>query len=68
MGSMGTEIGMVLFVQPAKSRTDWAILSDKQDEIFGKDYEKLWKKSVAITQKFEHKNAMMRPDLSYRPK
>lgn len=68
IGSIGTEFGMVLFVQPAKSRTDWAILSDKQDEIFGKDYQKLWEKTVAITQKFEHKNAMMRPDLSYRPK
>jgi hypothetical protein len=68
MGSVGTENGMVLLVQPAKSRADWAILSDKQDEILGEESQKLWERTMEITQKFEHKNAMMRPDLSLRPK
>ena len=41
MGSVGTEMGMVLFVQPAKSRVDFAMLSDKQDEILGKEAQAL---------------------------
>lgn len=68
MGSVGTEMGMVLFVQPAKSRVDFATLSDKQDEILGNDGKKLWDKVVAITQKFEHLDGVMRPDLSHQPK
>jgi hypothetical protein len=68
MGSVGTEMGMVLFVQPAKSRVDFAMLSDKQDEILGSDAQKLWNKLLTITQKFEHHDGMMRPDLSLRPK
>ncbi len=68
MGSIGTEAGMVLFVQPAKSRVDYAALSDRQNEILGDEGQKLWDKTLAITQKFEHHDGMMRPDLSYRPK
>jgi len=68
MGSVGTEMGMVMFVQPAKSRVDFATLSDKQDEILGEDGQKLWDKLLVITQKFEHHDGMMRSDLSYQPK
>ena len=68
MGSVGTEMGMVLFVQPAKSRVDFAMLSDKQDEILGKDAQKLWDRVVAITQKFEHHDGVMRSDLSLKSK
>jgi len=68
VGSVGTANGMYLFVQPAKSRVDFATLSDKQDEILGKDAQTLWEKAMAITQKFEHHDGNMRPDLSLRPK
>jgi len=68
MGSVGTETGMVLFVQPAKSRVDFAMLSDKQDEILGKEAQALWDKLLKITQKFEHHDGVMRPDLSSQPK
>ena len=68
MGSVGTETGMVLFVQPSKNRGDFAALSDKQDEILGNDGQKLWKKVLAITQKFEHHDGVMRQDLSFSPK
>lgn len=68
MGSVGTENGMVMFVQPAKSRVDFAMLSDKQDEILGKESQALWDKFLKVTQKFEHHDGVMRPDLSYQPK
>jgi hypothetical protein len=68
MGSVGTEMGMVMFVQPAKSRVDFAMLSDKQDEILGKEAQALWDKLLKITQKFEHHDGVMRPDLSSQPK
>jgi len=68
VGSVGTANGMFLFVQPAKSRVDYATFSDKQDEILGKDAQSLWEKTIAITQKFEHHDGNMRPDLSLRPK
>lgn len=68
MGALGTEMNMILFVQPAKNRVDFATLSDKQDEILGKEAEVLWKKMLAVTQKFEHHDGMKRPDLSYKPK
>jgi hypothetical protein len=67
MGSVGTENGMVMFVQPSKSRVDFAMLSDKQDEILGKESQALWDKFLKVTQKFEHHDGMMRPDLSYQP-
>ncbi len=68
MSSVGTENGMVLFVQPAKSRVDFAMLSDKQDEILGKEAQVLWDKLLKVTQKFEHHDGVMRPDLSFQPK
>jgi hypothetical protein len=68
MSSVGTDMGMVMFVQPAKSRVDFATLSDKQDEILGKEAQALWDKLLKITQKFEHHDGVMRPDLSSQPK
>lgn len=68
VGSVGTAMGMYLIVQPAKSRVDYATFSDKQDEILGTEGVNLWNKVVAITQKFEHHDGNMRPDLSYQKK
>lgn len=65
IGDLGTDMPMFLFVQPAKSRVDWATFSDKQDELLGNEAEVLWNKAMAITQKFEHHSGMMRPDLYY---
>lgn len=67
-GSVGNDMGLFLFVQPAKSRVDFATMSDEQDKILGNEGENLWKKAISITQKFEHHDGQMRPDLSYRPK
>jgi hypothetical protein len=58
----------IIFVQPAKGRVDWATLSDRQDEQLGDEGNKLLKRMMAITQKFEHKDGMMRPDLYYTQK
>ncbi len=68
VGGLGTEMNVILIVQPAKSRVDFATLSDRQDEILGKDGEALWNKMLAVTQKFEHHDGRMRPDLSLRMK
>lgn len=64
-GDLGTDMPMVVFVQPAKNRTDWSTLSDKQDEILGEEANVLWNKAMAITQSFEHHSGMMRTDLFY---
>jgi hypothetical protein len=67
-GGIGTEGPLVIFVQPAKGRADWAMLSDKQDEQLGKDGSALLKRMMSICQKFEHKDGAMRPDLFYLSK
>jgi hypothetical protein len=67
-GGIGTDMPMVMFVQPAKSRVDFATLSDKQDEILGDDGTKFFNQVLSITQKFEHNDGVMRPDLFYMPK
>jgi hypothetical protein len=64
-GGMGTDGPLVIFVQPAKGRTDWAMLSDRQDEQLGKEGSALLKRMMSITQKFEHKDGVMRPDMFY---
>ncbi len=68
MGGIGTDMPLITFVQPAKGRVDWAMLSDRQNNQLGDEGDKLWNKLMAITQSFEHKNGMMRPDLSYTQK
>ncbi len=65
LGDLGTESPMVLFVAPFKDRASWAIESDKIDKILGDEQKVLLKKTFSITQKFEHKNGTMRPDLAY---
>jgi hypothetical protein len=67
-GGMGLDMPLVLQVSPSKSRVQWAMESDKQDEILGEDWSRMMKKTMALVWKFEHKNGMMRPDLSYSAK
>ncbi len=67
-GGIGTDMPYIIFVQPAKGRVDWATLSDRQDEQLGDEGGKLLKRMMAITQKFEHKDGMMRPDFYYTQK
>ena len=67
-GGIGTDMPYIIFVQPAKGRVDWATLSDRQDEQLGEEGSNLLGRMMAITQKFEHKDGMMRPDLYYSQK
>ena len=67
-GGMGLELPLVLMVSPSKSRAQWAMESDEQDEILGEDWNNMIDKTMALVWKFEHKNGMMRPDLSYSAK
>ena len=64
IGDLGTDMPMVLLVTPSKNRVFWAMESDKIDEELGGEQKSLLKRTFAITQKFEHKNGSMRPDLS----
>ena len=68
IGGLGTDMPLVVFVQPAKGRADWAMLSDRQDKELGDEGTKLLGKLMSITQKFEHKNGTMRADLGYTAK
>jgi hypothetical protein len=67
-GNIGTDGPLAILVQPAKGRTDWATLSDRQDEQLGKEGSDLLGRVMSICQKFEHKNGEMRPDLFYSAK
>jgi hypothetical protein len=67
-GGMGLDLPLVLMVSPSKSRSQWAMESDEQDEILGEDWNRLISKTMALVWKFEHKNGMMRPDLAYNQK
>src|SRR3990170_4885332 len=46
------------------------VIPGNEDEMMEliKEYKKLWNKATAITQKFEHHDGNMRPDLSLRTK
>lgn len=68
IGGIGTDMPMILFVQPAKSQVDWATLTENQDKLLGDEGMKLWNRAMAITMKFEHHSGMMRPDLYYKSK
>ena len=67
-GGMGLDLPLVLMVSPSKNRAQWAMESDEQDEIIGEDYTAMINKTMALVWKFEHKNGMMRPDISYSTK
>lgn len=68
IGGIGTDMPMVLFVQPAKSQIDWATFSEEQEKLLGEEGGNLWRRAMAITMKFEHHSGMMRPDLYYKSK
>ena len=67
-GGMGLDLPLVVMVSPSKNRVQWATESDEQDEILGEAYNSMIKKTMALVWKFEHKNGMMRRDLSYSSK
>lgn len=67
IGGIGTHYQTVLLVRPDKGRVEWAISSEKRNELGGEEMDKLLEKTGSILQKFEHMSGRMRPDLYYMP-
>lgn len=67
IGGIGTHYQTFILVRPDKGRVEWAISSEKRNELGGKEMDKLLEKTLSIIQKFEHMNGRMRPDLYYMP-
>ena len=67
IGGIGTHYQTVIMVKPDKGRVEWAISSDKRNELGGEEWDKLLDKTISIVQKFDHMSGRMRPDLFYMP-
>ncbi len=67
VGGLGTEIPSYTVVRWAKNEVEYYMQVQKNEELLGEEAEALWQKTLAIMQKFEHKNGGIRPDLSYVP-
>jgi len=67
IGGIGTHDQTVILVRPDKGRVEWAISSEKRNELGGEEMDKLLDKTGSIIQKFEHMSGRMRPDLFYIP-
>jgi hypothetical protein len=64
-GGVGTERPMFLVAQNAKSESDYYNYVDERNAAIGEEpLNRLVKRLWAITKKFEHSNARLRPDLS----
>ncbi len=64
-GGVGTERPMFLVAQNAKSESDYYSYVDKRNTSIGEEpVDRMMRRLWAITKKFEHSNAMLRPDLS----
>jgi hypothetical protein len=54
-----------MIVYWGKDELDFASKSKKNGEVMGEESEKLWARTLAVTQKIYHKTGWFRPDLSY---
>ncbi len=67
-GGIGTNTPFYMWVSWAKDAADFYAQNAKNRELLGEAGDDLWERSLAITDKFEHNNGRIRPDLSYLPK
>lgn len=65
MGDMGTDMPLVIVAHSALNATDFYTNYEKNMAKMGDKAKKLMEKTMGITWKFETKDGMMRPDLSY---
>ncbi len=63
----GDNLPMVVLITPATSAGAYYMMSDKVDEMLGEAGQKLMMKSMEMLRKFEHNEAMFRPELSLVP-
>lgn len=66
-GGLGTETPFYIFSLSAKNAAAFYAQAEKNDELLGEEMKELEKRTLAITDKFEHLNGHIRPDLSYLP-
>lgn len=64
-GGMGTDMPLVIVAHSALNATDFYTNEEKNMAALGEAGKKLMAKTMSITWKFESKDGMMRPDLSF---
>lgn len=63
----GEDLPMVVLITPAESAGAYYTMSEEIDELLGEAGEELMMRSLEAMRKFEHGDAMFRPDLSLVP-
>jgi len=63
----GDDLPLVVLITPATSAGAYYMMSDEVDGILGEAGQALMMKSMGMLRKFEHNEAMFRPDLSLVP-
>ncbi len=63
----GEDLPLVVLITPAESAGAYYMMSDEVDEILGEAGQELMMKSMGMMRKFEHNDAMFRPELSLLP-
>ncbi len=63
----GDDLPLIVLITPATSAGAYYMMSDEVDEVLGEAGQALMMKSMEMMRKFEHNEAMFRPDLSLVP-
>ena len=63
----GDDLPLVVLITPSTSAGAYYAMSDEVDQILGEAGQELMMKSMEMMRKFEHKDAMFRPELSLMP-
>ncbi len=65
MGMLGTDLPVLLASISAKSESDLVAADERTNTTLGANVRPLQQRAMAITRRFERREAMVRPDLSY---
>ena len=63
----GEDLPLVVLITPATSASAYYMMSEEVDEVLGEAGQALMMKSMGMLRKFEHNEAMFRPELSLLP-
>jgi hypothetical protein len=64
-GVLGTDLPVLLAAIPARSESDLIAADEQNNAALGADVRPLQQRAMAITRRFERREGMLRPDLSY---
>jgi hypothetical protein len=64
-GVLGTDLPVLLAAIPARSESDLTTADEHINATLGADVRPLQQRAMAITRRFERREGMLRPDLSY---